>query len=72
MSDEVKRLRDMIKYQDGVIRSGRVALLTTEERELLETAADNHESANTDSGDNVARVLRGLISRLGESDEQPE
>lgn len=72
MSDEVKRLRDMIKYQDGVIRSGRVALLTTEERELLENAASQHDSAGTDSGDNVARVLRGLISRLGGDDEQPE
>ena len=37
--------------------------LTAEERELLENAASQHDSAGTDSGDNVARVLRGLLER---------
>lgn len=59
---EVDRLRSLTRFQDGVIRSGDTATLTTDERDVLNAVAEDaayRQMARTES------VVRGLLERLG-------
>jgi hypothetical protein len=55
---EIERLRSLVRFQDGVIRSGDVACLTEAEREALEVACEDLRHV-----EEVA-ALRGLLERI--------
>lgn len=55
---EIERLRSLVRFQDGVIRSGDVACLTQEEREAIEVACEDLRHVEEVS------TLRGLLERM--------
>ena len=55
---EIERLRSLVRFQDGVIRSGDVACLTQAEREAIEVACEDLRHV-----EEVA-TLRGLLERM--------
>jgi len=58
---EIEKLRNRLRLQDAVIRSGNVAALTDDERDALEWFA---KFGHSDEGGRAATV-RGLLERLG-------
>jgi hypothetical protein len=58
---EIEKLRNRLRLQDAVIRSGNVAALTDDERDALEWFA---KFGHSDDGGRAATV-RGLLERLG-------
>ena len=59
---EIERLRSLVRFQDGVIRSGDVACLTEAERALLVMLADHPNTHDLFPED--SRTLRGLLERM--------
>jgi hypothetical protein len=77
-ADEIERLRSRVRFCDNVIRSGDVAALTGEEREVLEEhlltldeTARNLALMSEPQGEALifyttkAATLRGLLARTG-------
>jgi hypothetical protein len=66
LEEEIERLRSLVRFQDGVIRSGDVACLTSDEREAIEKAIGRELDAEWYGGPEPGRVvaLRSLLERL--------
>lgn len=62
-ANEIERLRSLVRFQDGVIRSGDVATLTDGEREALEWASSSHEDMARLQGS-----LKSLLERFPKHD----
>lgn len=63
---EIERLQSLTRFQDGVIRSGDVACLTTAEREAIHHVVGDV----ADITGPVEDTLRGLLERLGHQERQ--
>jgi|LakMenE01Jun11ns_1017448.scaffolds.fasta_scaffold9945457_5 hypothetical protein len=71
-ASEIEKLRSLTRFQDGVIRSGDVATLATDERIAVQHAADTFGAFGFDNDDETcARIqmtLISLIERLSKHD----
>ncbi len=63
-ANEIERLRSLVRFQDGVIRSGDVATLTDAERDALEWAV---RLVNDAGMANRAATLLDLLERFQKS-----
>lgn len=61
---EIERLRSLVRFQDGVIRSGDVACLTEAERRAIELAMQGGTPASDDVESKMVETLRGLLERM--------
>lgn len=59
-ADEIERLRSLVRFQDGVIRSGDVACLTEAEREAIAWAVSAAEDCQHPADDTLRRLLARL------------
>jgi hypothetical protein len=69
-ANEIEKLRSLTRFQDGVIRSGDVATLASDERNAVRQAADAFGVDNDD--ETCARIqttLLSLLKRLSKHDD---
>lgn len=69
-ANEIEKLRSLTRFQDGVIRSGDVATLASDERDAVRQASDAFGDDNDD--ETCARIqmtLMSLLKRLSKHDD---